>query len=308
MRYTTAIHTLLLLLIPITAYCRADEKLLKQYVMDMTSAPGHRNIKDTAALNNRAAYILKHWSKYTDHVWLQTYTLHDKSYYNVIASFGPADASRIIIGAHYDVCGDHPGADDNASGVAGIMELARLLSGKDTKNWKYRVDLVAYTLEEPPTFGDKDMGSAVHARSLHDSNIVVKGMVSVEMIGFYRDAKHTQAYPLGLLKLLYGSRANYITAVRKFGGGQFCRQFTRGFKKGRGVIARSFCGPAWVPGIDLSDHYNYWAYGWDAMMITDTSYLRNENYHKATDTPETLDYKRMAAVVDKLLSGILSIL
>jgi len=291
---------------PLWGKAAADVASLKNHVLALTSVPGHRNFTDTAGLNKAAQYIYDNLKQYSDSVAVQTYVVKDRKYHNLILSFGPVTAPRIIVGAHYDVCGDRPGADDNASGVAGLLELARLLSKADMKNWKHRIDLVAYTLEEPPVFNTKGMGSAVHAAYLKENHIPVKGMVCLEMIGYYRHERHTQHYPVGILKLVYGTRGNFITVVRKLSGGPFTRKFTRCFKHGHGVRTKVFKAPVWVEGIDFSDHANYWAEGWEALMLTDTAFYRNGNYHEATDTPDTLDYTRMAAVVDKLYKALTS--
>jgi Zn-dependent M28 family amino/carboxypeptidase len=283
----------------------ADAGHLKAHVLAITSGPGFRHIDDTAALNKACNYIRSELGKFNPVVETQDYLVNNKEYRNIIASFGPENAPRIIVGAHYDVCEEQQGADDNASGVAGILELARLLSQTDTKNWKHRVDIVAYTLEEPPSFRQKEMGSAVHAKDLYEKGVEVKGMISVEMIGYYDERKNSQHYPIGFLKLFYGSKGNFITVVGKMNGGKFARQFTRSFKKHpANITAKVFKGPKWVPGLDFSDHLNYWMYGWSALMITDTSFYRNDNYHKNTDTPATLNYKKMSAVVDKLYEAV----
>jgi hypothetical protein len=240
----------------------ANTEYLKNHVLAITSGPGYRNIDDTATLNRVSNYIKAELSRYTPVVGTQDYFVGNKEYRNIIASFGPEDAPRIIVGAHYDVCEEQQGADDNASGVAGIIELARLLSQTGTSNWKCRVDVVAYTLEEPPSFRHKEMGSAVHAKEMFDKGIEVEGMISVEMVGYYSDRKNSQHYPLGLFKLFYGSKGNFITVVRKTNGGKFARQFIRSFRKHpSGIVAKVFKGPRWVPGIDFSDHLNYWMYG-----------------------------------------------
>jgi Zn-dependent M28 family amino/carboxypeptidase len=296
--------------LPICAVARqnepaSDSLALKEYVRIITSGPGFRNINDTAALNATARYICNQLEKLTGRKpWIQTYVIKGKSYSNIGVFFGPENAPRIIIGAHYDACGDQAGADDNASGVAALLDLARIMATQPHDKWNKRVDIVAYTLEEPPSFDSPDMGSAVHAQSLWDEKVPVVGMVSVEMIGFYRQARNTQRYPIGALRLLYGSRANFITVVKRLHGGKFSRRFTRGFKRGNSVVTKVFPAPKWVPGVDLSDHMNYWSHGWDALMITDTSFFRNSNYHRATDTPETLDYARMSFVVNKLFKAV----
>jgi hypothetical protein len=222
----------------------------------------------------------------------------------VICSFGTENEKRIIVGAHYDVCGKQEGADDNASGVAGLLELARMLKGRKLK---YRIDLVAYSLEEPPYFRTEFMGSYIHAKSLADSKTNVYGMISLEMIGYFKDEKKSQSYPIGLLSLFYGNKGNYITLVKKFSAGKFTRKFCREFKSARTIRTKKFTAPPILPGIDFSDHLNYWRFGFSAMMITDTAFFRNKNYHEATDKMEILDIKRMAKVIDGVFASLIAL-
>lgn len=298
-----------------TALCRADDKAseasLRKHVEAITKGESYRNYRNIKALDRTADYIYKVFHQQTENVFIQAFEVDGKEYKNVYASFGPVNAPRIIIGAHYDVCGDQMGADDNASGVAGLLELARLFAVADQSKWEMRIDLVAYSLEEPPYFDTKNMGSSVHATALETNKTPVVGMISLEMIGYYDDEKGSQDYPIGLMSLFYGSRGDYITVVRKTGSGKFARLFTREFKrKGRqNVRTKVFKAPLWlVPSIDLSDHKNYWKYKWSALMITDTSFYRNKNYHEDTDKPDTLDYFRMSAVVTNVFNAIQSIM
>lgn len=235
---------------------------------------------------------------------MQEYKVDGKTYQNVICSFGTNHLKRIIVGAHYDVCGNQQGADDNASGIIGLLEMARLLKGKELR---HRVDLVAYTLEEPPYFRTEHMGSYVHAKSIFDNKIDVYGMLSVEMIGYFKDEKKSQSYPLGFLSLFYGNKGNYITLVKKFGQGKFAKHFGKYYNESKIIRTQTFKGPKKLPGIDFSDHLNYWNFGFSALMITDTSFYRNHNYHQATDTMETLDIGRMAKVIDGIVFSILKL-
>jgi len=294
-----------LLLLRVNCYgTEASEAALRKHVDKLTEGPGYRTHADTVALNRAADYIFKEFSALTKETYTQAFTVKGKKYYNVYATFGPVNAPRVIIGAHYDVCGEQMGADDNASGVAGLLELARMFSETDVSKWEVRVDLVAYSLEEPPYFGSQDMGSSVHATALHTNNTPIVGMVCLEMIGYFDDHKRSQQYPLGILKLFYGGKGNYITVVRKFHNGKFARLFSRKFKHSGGVKAKVFKGPRWITGIDLSDHRNYWTFGWSALMITDSAFYRNKNYHTEDDKPETLDYFRMSSVVTKVYKAI----
>jgi hypothetical protein len=151
------------------------------------------------------------------------------------------------------------------------------------------------------------MGSYVHAKSLFDNNIEVFGMVSLEMIGYFKEAKKTQSYPIKLLSLFYGNRGNYITLVKKFGSGKFSRKFCRKYKAAKTVRTKKFAGPTALPGIDYSDHLNYWKFGFSALMLTDTSFYRNKNYHEATDTMETLDIEKISKVINGVLGTLLAL-
>lgn len=263
----------------------------------ITKTPKSRNYKNLETLNSIADYIFEEFSKNCDTVYFQTYKVNGIEYKNVIGSIGIDKPERIIVGAHYDVAGEQEGADDNASGITGVLELSRLLS---RENLNYRIDFVAYTLEEPPFFRTEYMGSNIHARSLFEKGIDIKGMICLEMIGYFDDNPKSQNYPVGLLKLFYGNKGNYITVVQKLFKGKFGRRIKRLMKKQGLIRTKSFSAPAKLPGIDFSDHQNYWKYGYNAVMITNTAFYRNPNYHQPSDKMETLDLKRMALVIDEL--------
>jgi hypothetical protein len=275
----------------------ADTTIIKAHLTTLTKTPEFRTQANLTQLNASADFIKNTFLQYCDSVSFQEYEVRGRIYKNVICSFGTEHPERIIVGAHYDVCGNQEGADDNASGIVALLELARLLQGQKLQ---HRLDLVAYSLEEPPFFRTEYMGSYIHAKSLLDNKTKVLGMISVEMIGFFKDEKHSQSYPVKILSLIYGNRGNYITLVKKFGAGRFIRQFCRRFKASRTIRTKKLTGPPALPGIDFSDHLNYWKLGFAAMMITDTAFYRNKNYHEATDTMETLDLQRMAKVIDGL--------
>lgn len=276
---------------------KTDSSLVLNHLKYFTELPQFRNYKNIEQLDKVADYIKENFSKYSDSVRFQEYKIGDKTYKNVICSFGTENKKRIIVGAHYDVCGEQKGADDNATGTTALLELARLLK-KEKLN--YRIDLVAYTLEEPPYFRTENMGSFVHAKYLKEKSIDVIGMVCVEMIGFFNDEKNSQDYPLGFLSWFYGNKGDYITLVKRFGGGKFVKIFNKEFKKSGFIKTEIFSGPKFLQGVDFSDHLNYWKFGYDALMITDTSFYRNKNYHEKTDTLETLDINRMCKVIDAL--------
>lgn len=283
---------------------KADSTIVLKHFDEVLNTVGSRNYKNIAALNKVAAYIHTVFEFYGDSTIYQNYEVEENTYKNVITSFGTEHQNRIIIGAHYDVCGSQDGADDNASGVIGLLELARLL--KDQK-LNRRVDLVAYSLEEPPFFRSKNMGSYVHAKWLHDNKVKVDGMICLEMIGYFNDEKGSQDYPLGILKMFYGGKGDYITVVSKFNRGKFARQYKRKMKKNKAIKTKAFQAPGKLPGIDFSDHLNYWKFDYSAVMITNTGFYRNKNYHQSTDNLATLDITRMTAVIQSVYETLTQI-
>jgi len=256
-----------------------------------------------------AEYIKQEFAAAGAAVTEQGVIAEETRYANVIAHFGPRDGPVLVIGAHYDSHGDPgagsayplgyapethtPGADDNASGVAGLLELARLLQRNPPSR---PVELVAYTLEEPPHFATEDMGSVWHARSLVEAKREVRLMLSLEMIGYFSDTPNSQSIPFGL-GILYPDQGNFIGLVGGFGDVRATRRAKSLMSGATNLPVRSINAPAFIPGMDFSDHRSYAASGFPALMVTDTAFYRNRNYHEAGDTYEKLDYQRMAKVV-----------
>jgi hypothetical protein len=283
---------------------KSDIERVRNDLIQITKTGNFRYYLNPDALNYTADYIYSEFKKTCDTVYYQEFKVNNITYKNVVASIGTDKKERIIIGAHYDVCGQQEGADDNASGLVGILELARLLS---KEKLDYRVDFVAYSLEEPPFFGTKDMGSYIHAKSLHDQNIDIKGMICLEMIGYFSDEQNSQKYPLGILKLFYGNKGNFITIVQNFNNGKFGKQVKELMTSQKLLPTKSFIGPQNLGGVDFSDHRNYWEFGYNAVMITNTSFYRNQNYHQTSDKIETLDLNRMCKVIDEVCNCVLNL-
>jgi Zn-dependent M28 family amino/carboxypeptidase len=207
-----------------------------------------------------------------------------------------------VVGAHYDAYGGLPGADDNASGVAGAIELARLLGASPPP---IRVDVVAFTLEEPPAFGSPGMGSAVHAASLRRAGVRLRAMVCLEMIGYYSNRSGSQTFPMPILRLFYPGRGNFIAIVGRPSEVRLVRILKGAMRSASTQPVRSINGPRSLLGADLSDHASYWDAGYPAVMVTDTAFYRNLAYHTAADSPETLDYDRIAEVVRGVFAAVL---
>ena len=188
-----------------------DPHRLETHVRRLSETLSPRDVSRPAQLDRVAAYIHQEFAACTSAVTEQPFPAGDGIYRNVIATFGPETGETIVIGAHYDAFGPYPGADDNASGVAGLIELARLL-GKAPPP-PLRVQLVAFTLEEPPIYDTQEMGSVIHAASLRNHGVHVRAMISLEMIGYFTDTDNSQRYPLPLLSLFYPRQGNYIGVV-----------------------------------------------------------------------------------------------
>lgn len=277
---------------------------LKSTVKHLTEIKPARSREHPGSLKKAADFIFKRFQEYELKPERQEYAISGTKYENIIASVGPINGERLIIGAHYDVCGDQPGADDNASAVAGLLEIARFAK-KHEKELRYRIDFVAFTLEEPPNFETETMGSYIHAKSLHDKKVKVKGMICLEMIGFFSDKKDSQSYPLSIMKVFYPTVGNYIAVISNFKISSFSRQIAK-HMRAASIEVRKLSAPSFIEGIDFSDHRNYWNFGYDAVMITDTSFYRNPNYHKTTDTIDTLNFAKMREVTKGVCWSILN--
>lgn len=278
-----------------------DPARLEAHVRKLSIEFSPRDVSHLDNLDRTAAYIAGELKQAGGSVSEQGYRVEGNSYRNVIARFGPETGERIIVGAHYDACMPLPGADDNASGVAGLIELARLLGQRAPA---LRVDLVAYSTEEPPYFRTTGMGSSVHAQSLRKENVSVRAMLSLEMIGYFSDAKGSQHFPIGILPVLYPSTGNFIGVVGRVGDGLLVRRIKSAMSNAAPLPVYSMSAPSFLPGVDFSDQLNYWHAGYDGVMITDTAFYRNRNYHTEHDTAEKLDYKRMAMVVEGVYAAV----
>lgn len=281
-----------------------DPARLEAHVRKLSVEFAPRDVSHLENLDRAAAYIADQFRQTGASVSEQPYNVQSRSYRNVTASFGPDTSERIVVGAHYDSAGPLPGADDNASGVAGLLELARLLGSQPPS---IRVELVAFSTEEPPYFGSTGMGSSVHAISLRNRNVKVRAMLSLEMIGYFSDAHGSQHFPVGLLGAFYPSTGNFIGVVGRVSDGLLVRQVKKAMSNAAPLPVYSINAPSFIPGVDFSDQLNYWEAGYGAVMITDTAFYRNRNYHTEHDTAEKLDYKRMAMVVEGVYSAVTEI-
>lgn len=281
----------------------ADAARLRADVEMMSVTLHPRDWRNGENLDRCADYIAEELEKAGATIEFQDYEAIGQSHRNVIGRFGAGNARKIIVGAHYDSCDDTPGADDNASGVAGMLELARMI-GTDPPDLE--IELVAYTLEEPPFFRSPMMGSAVHAGSVADERERIIGAIVLEMIGYFSDEPGSQGYPLPLMKLFYPDRGDFITVVSRWDQAAWIKRVKTGMKGATSLPVYSFRGPQSLPGIDFSDHRNYWPHDIPALMVTNTAFHRNTAYHTPRDTADRLDYPRMGMVVVAVYEAIRS--
>ena len=289
---------------------RANPERLKEHVRTMTETIGTRYEKQPEKLTECRNFLIGKFRDAGARTEEQSYEIDGREFKNVRAFFGPEKAPRIIVGAHYDTCyeGDNihnTGADDNASGVAGLLELAQLLSKKHPANTT--VELVAYCTEEPPYFASRDMGSYQHAKLLDKEKVVVKGAIILEMIGYFSDAPNSQRYPVPAFKLFYPSTGNFISIVGGVGDRNLLATTKKAMQGSAPLPVYSSCIPRSLDFVHLSDHRNYWRFDYPAIMVSDTAFYRNDNYHRSSDTWQTLDYTRMAHTVTQVHQAVLKL-
>ncbi len=271
-----------------------DSDRLKVHVRMLSQTFHPRDWTHSENLAKCADYIAGQFAGAGAVVESQVFEVEGREYRNVIGRFGSGKGSKVVVGAHYDSCDDTPGADDNASGIAALIELA-YLTGKHAPSRE--VELVAYVLEEPPFFRTQHMGSAIHAKSLAREKSRVTGVIVLEMVGSFSDEKGSQTYPSNLLRAYYPARGNFILVAGRWDQGNWVKAVKAGMQGTSDLPVYSIRAPSALPGIDFSDHVNYWPYGIQAVMITDTAFYRNPAYHTPHDSAEQLDYGRMSKVV-----------
>jgi hypothetical protein len=233
------------------------------------------------------------------------------TFFNVIAEKrGTKSPDEIIvIGAHYDTCAgtETPGADDNTSGTAGLLELARLLANE---NLDKTIRFVAFVNEEPPFFHTPYMGSRFYAKSCRDKNENIVAMLCLEMIGYFNNEPNSQSYPpivKPILSLIYPDKGNFIAFIGNLNSRDLLLKSIDSFRENSDFPSEGVSLPEWVTGVDWSDHSSFWVEEYPAIMISDTSLFRNPHYHQPSDTPETLDYQSMARVIHGVKEIILDL-
>jgi len=274
------------------------ENRLRRHVERLAGQIGERHVLRPEALHAAERYIADTLRALGYEVSRQAYEAQgvDSANLEVTISGSAAASEIVLVGAHYDTVPGSPGADDNASGVAAILELARSLREAEPAR---TIRLVAFVNEEPPFFFWGEMGSKVYAKAARARGDDIRVMLSLEMLGCYSDEKGSQGYP-PLLKYFYPMQGDYIAFVSNIRSRHALRGVFEAFRASSDFPAEKLAAPALVPGIGWSDQLSFWREGYPAAMVTDTAFHRYRHYHLPTDTPEKLDYARMAQVVEGL--------
>jgi Peptidase family M28 len=267
---------------------------LRTNVQKLAGEIGERNMWHYAQLNAAADFIEDSFSQAGLRARRDTYEMLGQLCHNIEAEIPGNRSEIIVIGAHYDSVFGSPGANDNGTGVAATLALARRFAGGKPK---HTLRLVAFVNEEPPYFLSGEMGSLVYARRCKQRGDKISAMISLETIGYFSDAPHSQTYPSPGLGLFYPKVGNFIGFVSNVRSRALLRRVITLFRKNAKIPSEGASLPAFIPGVSWSDQWSFWQQGYPAIMVTDTAPFRYPYYHSSSDTPDKLDYDRFTLVV-----------
>ena len=280
-----------------------EENLQAELIRDVEKLAGDIGDRNVFAYENYLAaadYIESEFQSTGYEVRRQSFETEGRTCYNLETELpGHADPGRILVlGAHYDSVFGTRAANDNASGVAALLAIARAMADDEPD---ITVRFVAFANEEPPYFQTEKMGSLVYALECRDRGDDIIGMISLETIGYYSDEPGSQRYP-GVFRLLYPGEGNFIAFVGNVGSRQFLRRGIAAFRDNARMASEGAAIPAFIAGVGWSDHWAFWEAGYPAFMVTDTAPFRYPYYHTTDDTPDKLVYPQMTRVVDGLIA------
>lgn len=288
-----------------TAFQSAVASRLREDVASLASRVGKRSTMDPRGMAEAAKWVIARMDAAGYGKPGETFVDRNARVPN-LEYIVPASAGSllrgevVVIGAHYDTFQGTPGADDNASGVAAVMELARAFKDRPQSR---EVRFVFFVNEEPPCFQTADMGSWVYAKSCRTRNDRIVAMLSLESIGFYTSEVGYQKYP-PLVGSLYPAEGDYIAFVGNITSRSLTRRCVSSFRAAEKFPSEGAALPGYFPGVGWSDHWAFWQEGYEAVMVTDTAPFRNPHYHLGSDKPETLDYNSMSRVVEGLIKVV----
>jgi hypothetical protein len=270
---------------------------LRADVQKLAGEIGERNMDRYAQLIAAADFIEKSFSSAGLESRRDSYQLLNLPCHNIETEISGASAQTIVVGAHYDSVLGAPGANDNASGMAAVLALARRFAKKQLGQ---TLRFVAFVNEEPPYFQTSQMGSLVYASRCKARGDQISAMISLETIGYFSDAPDSQIYPSPLLGIFYPKVGNFIGFVGNTQSRRLVRSALSSFRRAERLPSEGAAVPAFIPGVAWSDHWSFWQQGYPAIMITDTAPFRYPHYHSLADTPDKLNYDRFALVVSGL--------
>ncbi len=276
-------------------------KLLYRHVEALSVQIGSRSVFETEKNDAARDYIIGVLRQADIRHELQSYVFDDKAYSNIVVNLpGETRPEEIVLfGAHYDSVLGSPGADDNASAVSVLLEMCRALK---ERNRERTIRLVFFNLEEHPMFNTPYMGSRVHAKSARDRGENLRIMISLEMLGYFSDREGGQAFPLPLMGRFFPSTPNFIGVVGDSESKSEVRLVAAALRR-TGIPVQTLAASRLIPGINLSDHDGFWDLGFKALMVTDTAFYRNPNYHSPNDTIGTLDFRMMSRICRGLVEA-----
>jgi hypothetical protein len=278
---------------------------LQRHVETLAQTIGERNVWNTGSLTASASYIHDTLEDLGYRVHIQSFDSRGQTVQNLEIELPGAAAPDdiVVVGAHYDTVEGGPGANDNASGVAALLEIARLLDGKSPAR---TLRLVAFVNEEQPFSNSEEMGSRVYAERSRQLGEQIRAMLSLETIGHYSDQADSQHYPFPF-SYFYPDTGNFVGFVGNLSSWRLVRQAVGAFRASTAFPSEGVAAPGWIRGVAWSDHASFWQAGYPAIMITDTAFFRYRHYHEATDTPDKLDYTSLARVTRGLADVVMEL-
>lgn len=293
---------------PLTAHEQELRTRLAHDVQVLAGEIGERNFLRSDALAKASNWVQEQMSAAGYAVDRQPFEWDRRTFENlVVERRGTTQADQVVIvGAHYDSALGTPGANDNASGVASMLALARAFASRPVAR---TLRFVAFVNEEPPYYYTDGMGSVRYARRCRERNENVVAMVSLETMGCFSDEPNSQRYPAPGLAIAYPTTGNFIAFVGNLGSRRLVQELVGRFRENTRFPSEGAALPGWVPGVGWSDHWSFWQAGYAGVMVTDTAPFRYRHYHQAEDTPDKVDHERLARVVaglEVVVEGLVS--
>jgi hypothetical protein len=274
------------------------QDLLQQDIQKIAVKIGARNYSQYENLNTTKSFLVTALTQLGYTVRQQEYKIDRKPYYNLeVQRLGTEKPNEVVlIGGHYDSAFNSPGANDNGTGAAATLELARIFAKKSTKR---TIRFVEFTNEEPPFFWTRNMGSLVYAKQIdpHKENVIA--MLSLETMGYFSDKEGSQKYPFPI-GLLYPNQGNFIGFIGNLNSGDLVRRSISSFRRHTKFPSEGVILPDWIPGVGWSDQWSFWKKGYKGIMITDTAPYRYPYYHTEDDTLDKINFDKLARVVSGL--------